>query len=100
MATTIWIPTPTAAPAAQVRPVIKRFCSYFSILTLSGRFASSSPKRRAFDIIGNFPKTVKTSHFGGGGIASAMTERVSQLILLRLFSITKDAAAGYPEMAF
>ena len=51
-------------------------CSYFSILTLSGRFASSSPKGRAFDIIGNFPKTVKTSHFGGGGIAQAMTERV------------------------
>ena len=75
-------------------------CSYFSILTLSGRFASSSPKGRAFDIIGNFPMTVKTSHFGGGGIAQAMTERVSQFIVLILSSITQNAAPGYPETAF
>ena len=71
-----------------------------SILTLSGRFASSSPKGRAFDIIGNFPMTVKTSHFGGGGIAQAMTERVSQFIVLILSSITQNAAPGYPETTF
>ena len=78
----------------------RRVYKHFSWLTLSGRFASSSPKGRAFDIIGNFPMTVKTSHFGGGGIAQAMTERVSQFIVLILSSITQNAAPGYPETAF
>ena len=44
-------------------------CSYFSILTLSGRFASSSPKGRALGKTANFAWTAKASHFGGGGIA-------------------------------
>ena len=44
--------------------------------------------------------TVKTSHFGGGGIAQAMPERVSQFIVLILSSITQNAAPGYPETAF
>ena len=44
--------------------------------------------------------TVKTSHFGGGGIAQAMTERVSQFIVLILSSITQNVAPGYPETAF
>ncbi len=50
-----------------------------SILTLSGRSASSSPKGGALDKTGNFAWNAKASHFGGGGSASALTERVSQL---------------------
>ena len=50
-----------------------------SILTLSGRSASSSPKGGALDKTGNFAWNAKVSHFGGGGSASALTERVSQL---------------------
>jgi len=42
---------------------------FISILTLSGRFASSSPKGRALDKIANLAFTAKASHFGGGGIA-------------------------------
>ena len=34
-----------------------------NVLTLSGRFASSSPKGRALDKTGNFARTAKASHF-------------------------------------
>ena len=50
-----------------------------SVLALSGRFASSSPKGRALGIKMKFANTAKASHFGGGGIALAMTERVKRL---------------------
>ena len=69
-------------------------------LTLSGRFAPSSPEGRAFDKTANSAGNAKASHFGGGGIAQAMTERVSQFIVLILSSITQNAAPGYPETAF
>ena len=47
-------------------------------LTLSGRFAPSSPEGRAFDKTANSAGNAKASHFGGGGSALALTERVSQ----------------------
>ena len=42
---------------------------YDSVLALSGRFASSSPKGRAIGKEMYFAWTAKASHFGGGGIA-------------------------------
>ena len=48
-------------------------------LALSGRFASSSPKGRASGETVDFVGTAKASHFGGGGSASALTERARTL---------------------
>ena len=48
-------------------------------LTLSGRFAPSSPEGRAFDKTANSAGNAKASHFGGGGSALALTERVRML---------------------
>ena len=42
-------------------------------------FASSSPKGRALGKTMNFVWTAKASHFGGGGSASALTERARSL---------------------
>ena len=51
-----------------------------SVLALSvSHTLDSSPKGRASGEIENFARTAKASHFGGGGIAQAMTERASQL---------------------
>ena len=58
----------------------RRVYKHFSWLTLSGRFASSSPKGRAFDKTSNFAWIAKASPFGRGGSASALTERVRPFI--------------------
>ena len=58
----------------------RRVYKHFSWLTLSGRFASSSPKGRAFDKTSNFAWIAKASPFGRGGSASALTEKVRPFI--------------------
>ena len=57
-----------------------------NVLTLSGRFASSSPKGGASDETIHFAWTAKASPFGRGGIASAMTERVSRVESINEYS--------------
>ena len=52
-------------------------------LTLSGRFAPSSPEGRAFDKTANSAGNAKASHFGGGGSALALTERFLTAAFLR-----------------
>ena len=59
-------------------------------LTLSGRFAPSSPEGRAFDKTANSAGNAKASHFGGGGSALALTERVRML---------KGESSMYQEVA-
>ena len=63
----------------------------FRWLALSGRLsASSSPKGRALGKEMYFVWTAKASHFGGGGIASAMTERARPLMfMLRLLGFAQ-----------
>jgi len=75
----------------------KRVYKHFSWLTLSGRFASSSPKGRAFDKTSNFAWIAKASPFGRGGSASALTERVRPFIFMRVCFYTLGCKVNLNE---
>ena len=51
------------------------------MLALSVTFGATSPKGRGLGITMHFAWTAKGSHFGGAGIASAMTERARMLAI-------------------
>ena len=70
---------------------------FFSWLALSvSHTLDSSPKGRASGEIENFARTAKASHFGGGGIAQAMTERARTLTIIIFSDIPAGSCQSVP----
>ena len=66
-------------PSAQNRPLATDAGRFFLAIPLRLARLASSPEGRALGIKMKFANIAKASHFGGGGIALAMTERVRRL---------------------